>query len=339
MAAGRPARKIEISDYEHSRLVALSSSQVASHRLVVRAQAMEMAVSGLANTIIGARLGISKRTVCKWRKRFARSPKIEALQDSARSGRPSRIKLETRLELIKLACRRPDKKKVAFRNIWTQQSLADALYDEVGVRLSRSEVSKILNTRDLRPHRVRQWLHSQDPDFAQKVERICKLYISPPKGAIVLCIDEKPMQVLKRKHPTKTGPRGIVRYEYEYKRFGTRVLLGAFNIADGDLFGQVLPSRKSDDLIGFMNDVAKKYPDQEIYVVWDNLNIHHEGPGERWSKFNAEQRQSISLRLHPNSRVLGQSGGGMVLDPRTTRASLRQLCESQNVGGHCPWFH
>ncbi|MBN2527911.1 MAG: winged helix-turn-helix domain-containing protein [Deltaproteobacteria bacterium] len=98
---------------------------------------------------------------------------------------------------------------MALRDIWTQQSLADALYEKAGVRISGSDVSKILNTKGLRPHRVRQWLHSQDPEFKQKVSRICELYVSPPKDAILLCIDEKPMPVLKRKHPTKTGPRGI----------------------------------------------------------------------------------------------------------------------------------
>ncbi|MCP4446529.1 MAG: hypothetical protein GY811_14465 [Myxococcales bacterium] len=40
-----------------------------------------------------------------------------------------------------------------------------------------------------------------------------------PKNAVVVCVDEKPMQVLERKHPTHVDPRdGSVRYEYEYKR-------------------------------------------------------------------------------------------------------------------------
>jgi len=287
MTRGRPARKLDIIESERARLAALARSQSAPHRLVVRAKAMEMVLCGMGNKKIGANLGISERTVCKWRKRFAISPRLESLQDAERSGRPVQIKLETRLELVKLACERPDKKKVAFRDIWTQQSLADALYEQAGVRISRSEVSKILNTNGLRPHRVRQWLQSQDPEFKQKVARICELYVSPPQDAVLLCIDEKPMQVLKRKYPTKIGPRGIVRYEYEYKRFGTRVLLGAFNVVTGKMFGQVLPSRKSEDIVGFMDDVARQYPNQEIYVVWDNLNIHHDGPGKRWRNFNS----------------------------------------------------
>ena len=31
-----------------------------------------------------------------------------------------------------------------------------------------------------------------------------------------------------------------------------------------------------------MEALAKRYPKGRVYVVWDNLNIHH---GERWKKF------------------------------------------------------
>jgi DDE superfamily endonuclease len=36
-----------------------------------------------------------------------------------------------------------------------------------------------------------------------------------------------------------------------------------------------------------MEALAKRYPTGRVYVVWDNLNIHH---GERWKKFNRRHR-------------------------------------------------
>jgi hypothetical protein len=36
---------------------------------------------------------------------------------------------------------------------------------------------------------------------------------------------------------------GTVRYEYEYKRHGTLVLLAAFDVATGKVLGRVLPRR------------------------------------------------------------------------------------------------
>jgi len=35
-----------------------------------------------------------------------------------------------------------------------------------------------------------------------------------------------------------------------------------------------------------MNEVARRYPDREIYVVWDNLSTHRDGPTKRWTRFN-----------------------------------------------------
>ena len=46
-------------------------------------------------------------------------------------------------------------------------------------------------SRELRPHRVRYWLHSQDPEFRPKVERLCELYLSPLPGATVESSEER----------------------------------------------------------------------------------------------------------------------------------------------------
>jgi hypothetical protein len=36
-----------------------------------------------------------------------------------------------------------------------------------------------------------------------------------------------------------------------------------------------------------MEEVARRYRGKQVYVVWDNLNVHEEGPSQRWSRFNA----------------------------------------------------
>jgi transposase len=273
-----PAVRDEIARLAHSTKTA--------HRLVVRAGIVLHAADGETNEEVAARMHVTARTVSEWRRRFAADPRVAALKDAKRSGRPSRVALATRLEVIKLACERPDGDKAPFRDVWTQQSLADALVSETGVSLSRSEVRRILHSEGLRPHRVRQWLHSPDPDFAEKVARICDLYLSPPPGAVVLCVDEKPMQALARKHPTRIGPRAVVRREFEYERHGTCALLGGFDVASGDVIGEVVPHRDADALVAYMHGVAARYPDREVHVVWDNLNIHYDGKDARWTEFN-----------------------------------------------------
>lgn len=286
MARGPRPTKLELPREARVKLKRMARKQRAPHRLVVRARIVLLAAKGLGSEEIARRVGCTARNVRKWKERFAAEPRIETLEDRPRPGIPPRIPVVVRCALVQLACERPDGITTPFREKWTHAALAEALRIRTGYELSVSEVGRILRCALLRPHRVRQWLKSGDPDFELKAEKVCELYLNPPKGAVVVCVDEKPMQALERIYPTHSGPDGSVRYEYEYKRHGTRVLLAAYNIATGEVFGQVLARRTADATVSFMNALARRYRNREVYVVWDNLNTHYDGPDQRWTNFN-----------------------------------------------------
>lgn len=289
MHPGPVPNRLEIPRRERRALKLLVKRRRAPHVIVQRARIVLMAHQGRGTKEISERLSCSSRNVRKWKARFSASPSMKTLEDRERSGRPARISVEIRCKLVQIACERPaDQDSPAlFRDIWTYESLACALEQQTGYHLSVSEVGRILRFEKIRPHRVRQWLKSSDPNFLPKAKRICNLYSRPPKNAVVVCVDEKPMQVLERKHPTHVDPRdGSVRYEYEYKRHGTQSLLAAFNVKTGGVFGRVVPHRTGDALVSFMNALARRYPKKKVYVVWDNLNIHFDGKDKRWKKFN-----------------------------------------------------
>src|SRR5688572_17831691 len=126
-------------------------------------------------TELARAMGCSDRHVRKWRARWEAAPLVESVYDRERPGRAPQIPLEVRCEIVRLACNRPNKLCAPFREVWTQQALADALRIESNIAISRSSVQRILNAEGLRPHRVRQWLHSSDPEFRPKVARICEL--------------------------------------------------------------------------------------------------------------------------------------------------------------------
>ena len=252
---------------------------------MLRARIVLLAGRGIANPAIALQLGCDTQTVRKWRGRFFESSVAESLDDAKRSGRPPRISVASRCGIIKLACARPEDNHAPFRDVWTHAALRDAFVLESGITISLSEIGRILRAEGLRPHRMRLWLHSPDPDFAGKVERICKLYCTIPPGATVLCIDEKPMQVTSRKYPSKPSRRRRDgRWEFEYRRHGTLTLIGAFDIKTGIVFGQCRKRRTNEDILEYMEAVAARWPTGPVYVVWDNLNIHH---GERWREFSA----------------------------------------------------
>ena len=255
----------------------------------MRAQMILMLAAGLGTAGTADRLGVTDRVVRKWSARWKQSPHLESLRERDRPGRPPRISIATRCQVVKIACNRPQSTQRGRRvrpPVWTQQAIADELYRRHDERISRSSVQRILSASDLRPHRIKQWLHSPDPDFAAKVDRICKLYLEPPPNAVVVSIDEKPMQALRRRHPTHLGPDRMLRREFEYSRRGTCCLLGAFDVRTGRVLGRVVPRRTATALVGFLEAVARRYPGRKIFVVWDNLNIHLDGKDRRWSAFN-----------------------------------------------------
>jgi transposase len=254
-----------------------------------RSRIVLLAAEGRSNSEIARLIGVTDKTVRKWRGRVADRKQIQSLQDAPRSGRPPLITLAIRCEVIRLACDRPEGCKIPFRDRWTVGSLRQCVADQIGWQLSETEIRRILHDEQLRPHRVRMWLHSPDPDFRRKVRAVCNLYCNPPKRATVLCIDEKTgMQALERAYPFRPAlPGRDGRAEFEYARHGTRTLIAAFDTQTGHVFAHCRQKRREKDLMRFMEALAKRYPTGRVYVVWDNLNIHH---GERWKKFNRRHR-------------------------------------------------
>jgi transposase len=289
---------VRLSESARQELAEIVRSHTLEARIVFRARIVLLAAERVSVAKIARRLGSTRKTVRQWRDRYAALYDLDALLDLPRSGRPAKVPVDVRCELVKLACTRPDPKRTKFRDTWTRAALADALRSETGCRLSITEVGRILRSEGLRPHRVRLWLHSPDPQFRSKVRAICRLYTSPPEGATVLCVDEKTcIQALSRKHPTRAGGAGRpVRMAFEYKRHGTRALIGAFNVRTGHVVAHVRKRRTAADLDAFMEDVAKAYPTGDVYVVWDNLNIHL---GAAWDRFNARHGGRFHFRHTP----------------------------------------
>jgi|GEM_PF-750914 len=220
-------KPVQVSKQERRRLEKLVNQRTAPVGLVRRAKAILMLHDGYRPVDVADALGLSDRWVRKWRARWQTCRHLESLYEQDRPGRPAVISLQTRCQVVKIACSSPEQCGILYRATWTQELIAAQLEQQTAVKISRSSVQRILSAEGFRPHRVRLWLHSPDPDFQTKVTRICDLYTCPPADAVVLCIDEKPMQALSRRHPT-TYDRGEVRYEYEYKRHGT---MGAsFNV-------------------------------------------------------------------------------------------------------------
>jgi hypothetical protein len=66
---------------------------------------------------------------------------------------------------------------------WSTRSMAKA------TGMSQSAVSRIWRAFGLKPHLVDSFKLSPDPRFVEKVCDVVGLYLNPPEGALVLCVD------------------------------------------------------------------------------------------------------------------------------------------------------
>lgn len=341
------AARLVLKDGDRSRLEHVLRSGSAEQREAFRARIVLGVAGGLggvecrSNVAVAGELGVTAKTVGKWRARYLRAGE-EGLRDAPRSGRPSKTDAIQRCQVIALACTptptsgtptlerahdamaevigRLDVEKDEREHLsgvlehlteaardaqknqtppaqtdWTASSLHQAVVESEIADISRASVWRIIEQVDLHPHRHQTWLHSPDPDFKSKVTEICSLYLHPPPGATVICIDEKPgMQSLRRIHPgSPAAPGQPGRREFEYERLGTRCLLAGFEVHTGQVFGRLTEGRSAAQTVSFMEELAAWRPAGEVHVIWDNLNTHL---GPRWEEFN--QRHDSRFRFH-----------------------------------------
>jgi hypothetical protein len=102
------------------------------------------------------------------------------------------------------------------------------------------------------------------------------LYLNPPENALVLCVDEKTgIQALDRTQPllplNAKKPRPG---SNEYVRPGRQTLLAALEIASGQVAAHVEQPRTSVNFLRFRKDVMAAFPERELHMILDNLNIH-----------------------------------------------------------------
>ncbi len=204
------APPITLTDEERVEL----TRRVKAHRTPVRAarraRIILLAADGVPSRQIAKTVGMHESNVAKWRNRF-RDKGLEGLEDSPRPGRRRVFGHDERMAMAAAATseRDPDDPVAT----WTYFDLAQRLWDE-GIKVSVSQLGRILAAMDIRLDRVRGWLNRRDdPSFWERVRDVCGLYLNPPERALVLSVDEKtsirPRNASIRTTPSlRGGPAG-----------------------------------------------------------------------------------------------------------------------------------
>lgn len=289
MRKGRVLPTLTLSVDERGTLERWTRRPKTNQGLALRARIVLGCADGKTNTEMAVRLGVTKQTVGKWRRRFLEKG-VDGLMDEPRPGTPRRLSDEQIEHVLTMTLE--SKPKGATH--WSTRSLAAAS------GLSRSSVHRIWRAFALAPHRSGAFKLSTDPLFIEKVRDIVGLYLDPPDKALVLCVDEKSqIQALNRSQPIlPMRPGQAERRTFDYQRNGTTSLFAALNTKTGEVIGKTFRRHRSREFRRFLDEIDRNVPQElDVHLILDNYGTHKTPLIKNW----LAKRPRFHLHFTPTS--------------------------------------
>jgi len=271
---GRPKVEIKLTPDEQTELERLSRRARTNRHVALRGKLILASASGMTDIAVAAKYHVNNKTVGTWRRRFAEN-RLEGLYDEPRVGGPRKI-TDEQVESIVVQTLETTPKG---RTHWSTRKMAE----HAGI--SHSTVGRIWQAHGLKPHIVRGFKLSNDPQFIAKVRDIVGLYMNPPDHALVFSFDEKPqIQALERAQPVLPMDLGMPeRQTHNYIRHGTLDLFAALNVATGEVIAKTKKQHRAKDFVSFLRELDKAAEDDlEVHVILDNLSAHKAPTVKRW---------------------------------------------------------
>jgi len=297
------AAKIQLTEKQYGILEQVHRSTTAAQRLVQRAGVILKAFAGVLNVTIAEDLGLARKQVGLWRRRWQQSfdalVAIECrethaelrrtiedlLSDAPRSGSTGSFTAEQVTQIMAVACEPPEQSGRPIDR-WTHRELTDeVIRRRIVSSISVSQVGRYLAQAELQPHRSKYWLNSKEKDpevFEQQVQLVCQTYLEAPElyfqaNTHTVSVDEMPgIQALERIAKTiPMQPGQPARIEYEYKRYGTLCLIGNWDVVLGQMIAPTIrETRTEEDFAWHIHHTIQTDAEAGWVFVVDNLNIH-----------------------------------------------------------------
>lgn len=270
----RTHEKYKLTAEDHQALESLLRSPKTAQGLVLRARIVLLSGAGQTVPEVAASLGTSTRAVYKWRNRY-KANGLDGLKDQPRSGQPKKLTADKIKEVLTMTVERIPKGATH----WSVRLMAKA------ADITTWQVRQIWNASDLKPHRLKTFKISNDPNFAEKVVDVVGLYMAPPENALVLSVDEKTqIQALDRTQPMlPLRPGQIERRTHDYKRNGTMSLYAAFDILTGKVIGRTTKLHRAKEFLDFLRQIERSTPRElDLHLILDNSSTHKTPDVKKW---------------------------------------------------------
>ena len=293
-------RALTVRDQDRTELERRARSKSAPARIVQRARIVLSSAQGLTGPQIAERVGCTEPTVVLWRRRYAEHG-IAGLVDAPRPGGPVSVMTPEVIAQVLADSVTPPPEALRAQGVthWSARRLADWLGRHRGIAISHDRIATLWRKFCLQPHRVEGFKFSTDPDLDAKIRDVVGIYLDPPKGAVVVCVDEKSqIQALDRTQPVlPMRPGRPEQQTHDYKRHGTTTLFAALEIATGQVVDACKPRHRHQEFLAFLRQVAKAYPRVPLHVVCDNYATHKHPTVKAWLAKNPR----VTMHFTPTS--------------------------------------
>ena len=131
--------------------------------------------------------------------------------------------------------------------------------------ISVSSVQRIWRAHGLRPHRVRQFKLSNDPDFVAKLRDVVGLYVDPPAHAIVLLGRRKVADPGARPHPARPADEKGPSWHHDPRLQAAwhDHPVAALNVLEGKVIGRCMQRHRHQEFIRLPQRHRGRYPGRQ----------------------------------------------------------------------------
>jgi len=273
----RSTAPVVLSEAQQSQIGQWLGAMGTPQQVALRCRIIEATAAGQPEAAIATAMRVNRKTVRLWRERFL-AQGLAGLWEIA----PGRGRKPTyTAEQVKAVIDTTLQTKPKGSTHWSCRLMA------ARQGMSKSTVSTLWRSHNLKPHRTKNFKLSRDPRFVEKLTDVVGLYLNPPDKAIVLCVDEKSqIQALNRTQPglpLKKGRCGTM--THDYKRHGTTTLFAALDVLQGKVIGDCYKRHRHQEFLKFLRRIDRTFPgDTPLHLVIDNYGTHSTPEVKKWLK-------------------------------------------------------
>jgi transposase len=272
-----PVSSLQLEAADEQQLRQWLSAFGTPQQVALRCRILLACAAGESDNAIAQQLEVNRKTVTLWRTRYTQLGIAGVWEIAPGRGRRPTYGPEKIQEIVETTLQTKPK----GRTQWSCRSLA------AKQGISKSSISNIWRSHNLKPHRIKSFKLSRDPRFLEKLTDVVGLYLNPPDKAIVLCVDEKSqIQALDRTQPglpMKKGRCGTM--THDYKRHGTTTLFAALELLQGKVIGQCYKRHRHQEFLKFLRQLDQQFPGETaLHLVMDNYGTHKTDEVRTWLK-------------------------------------------------------